>query len=141
MGLTPQFTKADIKNFIKKKVEGYRKAMEMRLQRAGEEFIILCKESGTYKDRTGNLRNAPFYLVLHDGKRVGAEFGQGKAGSKSKAFAEKVSSGYTLGYALICGDGMEYAAAVESRGKEVITGSTQTIETRLRDALKRIKDK
>jgi hypothetical protein len=141
MGLKPQFTQGDIKAFINKKLKGYQDAIELRLRRTGEEFIVLTKENGTYKDRTGNLRNAPFYIVTLNGVRLASKYGNGKVAAESRAFAEKVSGNYKKGYALICGDGMEYAAKVESLGKEVITGSTQIIEVRLREALLRIQNK
>jgi hypothetical protein len=138
MGFTPNFNKSQIKKDLQKALKNMKKAIELRLLRAGEEFLILARESGEYKDHTGNLRNAPFYIVLLDGRPIMKEFGTGEAANISKDFAEKIAAGYTSGYALICGDGMEYAAAVESKGKDVITGSTQIIEGKLKDALKRI---
>lgn len=142
MGLTPQFSQADIKAYVDKKLIAYHKAIVMRLRRSGEEFVTLAKEKGEYRDRTGNLRSAPFYIVLYDGVTLLEDLGsKAEASAKSKELIDKLISKFSSGYALICGDGMEYAAAVESMGKDVITGSTQIIEDKLKQALRNMKYK
>jgi len=100
-----------------------RKAVEA-LSYAGEDFVNNARGLSTYKDRTGNLRSSIGYAVLKDGEVVKKNL-QGTAEGQSKA--EEVIAelkGSTIGeLALIGFAGMEYAAAVESRGYDVISGS------------------
>lgn len=145
MGLIPGFTKADIKNFVEGKLRNYKKAIESRLIRTGEEFVTLARDLNTYKDRTGNLRSSIGYVVLYDGKVLTENFevkSGGDAGAeKAKSFIQKIAGDFQSGYVLICVAGMDYAAAVESKGKDVLTGTSQLVEEILKKSLKRIDDK
>ena len=141
--MTPGFTRNDIKAHIEKKLVAYNAAVEMRLKRTGEEFIVLARTNGAYTDRTGNLRNSAFYRLMYDGRVISESFATAgsEGAAKSRSFVDKIAKGYKKGYALICGAGMEYAAAVESQGKEVITGSSQIVEENLKQSLNRINSK
>lgn len=145
MGLTPGFTKKDINDYIQKKLKGYRKAIELRLKRTGEEFVKLARENGQYLDQTGNLRSSIGYIVLYNGIVLSEDYKAVNNGSegvkKAQSFAEKIADQYPEGFVLVCVAGMEYAAAVESKGKDVLTGSSQIAEQILKQALKRINDK
>lgn len=65
-----------------------------RLEEAGESAVGYNKEFGDYRDRTGNLRRSNFYEVTRSGNAL----------------------------TLSIGNSAEYAEAVESRGRMVITG-------------------
>lgn len=139
MGLSPQYSKADVKRLIKEKIKNYLAALEARLTRAGEEFVTMARDGGGYNDRTGNLRASIGYVLMYNGRMKSSSFPGNSTGQASaKKIARKISSQYPKGFVLVCVAGMEYAAAVESRGKDVITGSAQIIEGTLRKALKRI---
>ncbi|RNL50770.1 hypothetical protein [Pedobacter jejuensis] len=145
MGITPKFTKQDIKNAIKKKVDAYHRAVEARLKFTGETFLRIAREDGAYSDRTGNLRSSLFFKVLYNGKVLSDGFEAATGGDEglkeAKKIANKIARDYPKGFALVCGAGMNYAAAVESIGKDVITGSSQKIEKLLKSALERINGK
>lgn len=141
MGLNPQFTKADIKSYIDNKIRSYRAAILNRLQQAGEKFVILARNGGGYIDQTGNLRSSIGYLVLYNGSLLFEAFPGDKTEGKQKGLDLANKEYSTKGYCLICVAGMDYAAAVESKGKDVITGSSQIIEGWLKNALSGLKNK
>jgi len=99
----------------------------------GERYIAEGRASGTYKDQTGNLRNAHSYIIYKDGEKVAGVIGRPET---LKMFEHmKVDDGIQL----IVGDGMDYASYVEGKGYNVCTsGFMQTErETRnLRDNFK-----
>jgi hypothetical protein len=137
-------TREQIRKSIAEKIRIMDTAIISRFQSVGEQFIVDARNSGGYKDQTGNLRNSIGYLVLRNGLVVSmssfASSGKrstGKGAAKGKEFILLVAKDYPKGYVLICAAGMEYAAAVESRGKDVITGSSQLAESKIRQALNR----
>lgn len=82
---------------------------------------------GSFNDQTGNLRSSIGYIVVYDGKIVKEDFnhGGGPIGkAEGKQFAEYQAALNPKGWALITVAGMEYAAFVEAKGYDVITGST-----------------
>ena len=139
MGLTPQFKQSDIKAHIEKKMKAYRNAVLERLKQAGEKFVNIARDRGDYTDQTGNLRSSIGYIILYDGISLVEDFKQVKQGTEgvTKGKQEALKNAPSKGYALVVVAGMEYAAAVESKGKDVITGSAQQVEIWLRQAMKR----
>jgi hypothetical protein len=135
-------TTADI-NKMFAKLERIDKALESRFRYVGESFVKNARNSGDYADRTGNLRSSIGYLLLKDGKVIEAAFegAQSEGKQAGQAYASEVASGYNKGYVLIVVAGMSYAAAVESKGRDVLTGSSQKAKTQLAAALKTIGDK
>ena len=108
----------------------------------GEQCVNHARQHADFMDQTGNLRNSIGYVVLKDGREIGANFTRtakptasnstGKDGLKVGAdFARSLIAQYGSGYALIVVAGMEYAAAVEAKGKNVLTSAEQFAETRL----------
>jgi hypothetical protein len=100
------------------------------LQYQGEEFVNKARLSADFTDRTGNLRSSIGYIILNDGKTVVKNFQQSEKGTDKKSgvdaakkVATEVAREYPKGYVLIGVAGMRYAAAVESKGFDVITGS------------------
>lgn len=97
------------------------------LQYLGEEFVNKARLSDTYTDRTGNLRSSIGYIILKDGEVVDMNFEGGVEGKrKAEEFAKSIGIAHSHGYVLIGVAGMDYAAAVESKGYDVITGSAPT---------------
>lgn len=94
------------------------------LQYMGEEFVNKARLSGNYTDRTGNLRSSIGYIILQDGKTIDSNFEGNQIGkSQAQSFANEVSFQYPKGFVLIGVAGMKYAAYVEAKGFDVITGS------------------
>lgn len=124
-GLTPEFTQADIDRKIAEfQREKVRKIFEI-LSYVGINCVKYAKQNGNYTDRTGNLRSSIGYAVITDGtikqqQVEGTAEGQAQAGVLMTELAAK----FPQGMVLVVVAGMEYAAAVESKGYDVITGSS-----------------
>jgi hypothetical protein len=146
MGLVPKFTEAQLKQMIAEKVQRIETAVLFRLQRIGEQFVTDARLNGTYKDRTGNLRSSIGYIVLKNGEQYSeGGFVQIKTGvqgtSVGKSILTEAMLKFPKGYVLIVVAGMSYAAAVESKGRDVLTGSSQTAVISLKKAIERINTK
>lgn len=153
--IVPKFTKADIRKIMEEKAERINKAILLLLQRIGEAFVKNARSINTYKDQTGNLRNSIGYLIMRDGQQLVDNFRKSatilsKKGSKDGlkegkelaiAISEELSSKYPKGYILIVVAGMDYAAAVESKGYDVLTSSGKKAETDLKAAIVKLGDK
>ena len=103
------------------------------LQYKGEEFINRARSNNTYVDRTGNLRSSIGYIIMAYGKVRDMNFStQGKGWDKQTGklegieFAYKKAREFPQSFVLIGVAGMKYAAHVENKGYDVITGSAPT---------------
>lgn len=166
MALTPKFTNGQLTAELERRMAIIEQAFLSGLVRVGEQFITDARENGTYKDRTGNLRSSVGYVVLKNGQQwqgggfinTGAIFkGNGEVRKKyhSKYGEKAVSDGanqgreyiktiaakYPTGYVLIVVAGMDYAAAVESKGQDVLSGSAPQAVAALRKTLERVSRK
>lgn len=123
--LKPSFNIANIERVFEEFTETINNKTLESLQYMGEEFVNKAREQISYTDRTGNLRSSIGYIILHDGKTIEANISgsQNEGIAKASRFAAEVAADYPDGYVLIGVAGMEYAAAVESKGYDVITGS------------------
>lgn len=97
----------------------------------GETCVKYAREKGSYQDQTGNLRSSIGYAILVDGKKVSvAGFEEVKTGNMGIEtgiyFLNELAKQFNRGIVLIVVAGMDYAAAVESRGYDVLTGSELT---------------
>jgi hypothetical protein len=123
--LIPEFTQADIdrrvQDFTTKKI----KDIFETLSYIGINCVNYARKHHGYQDRTGNLTSSLGYAVIYDGEvkkqdLEGTTEGQAQAGSLIMELAVQFSQGMVL----VVVAGMEYAAAVESKGYDVITGSS-----------------
>jgi len=145
----PKFTKADVQRMLQKRLQVVERVIIDRLQYVGETFVRNARLDGNYNDLTGNLRSSVGYIVLKHGDKVaGSNFEPSGKGSdkttgstKGKSFINDISADFSQGYVLIVVAGMEYAAAVESRGKDVLTGSSTQATTDLKKAIDKVKAK
>ena len=116
---------AGLANFVEK---AERKQF-MVLSRIGEEFVNKAREKqpseGSFTDQTGNLRSSIGYIIVKDGHVLKEFFPGGKpvGSGTGKDVAKDLAATYVDGFILIVVAGMDYAAAVESTGWDVITGS------------------
>lgn len=150
MGLKANFTKADVKRAILVRKQALRRALLSRFELVGWEFVKAAREKtadqGGFNDVTGNLRSSiGFAIVDHavivDENYEAANNGQSGGIDEAKSFIRELASNFEDGYALIVVAGMGYAAAVESRGKDVITGSSLEAEATLKAAINNLKSK
>lgn len=143
--LVPKFNKIQINNFIQERKQRIEEAILTRLRFTGEQFVKNARENANFKDRTGNLRSSIGYVVMKDGQQLYENF-QTRAGGpegeeKAKEFMEDVKRDFPTGYVLIGVAGMEYAAAVESKGYDVISNSSTIAAESLKVAIKKLGDK
>ena len=125
--MNPLFGGQQIKNIFDKFQKNLDNKMVSTLQYLGEEFVNKARSVSTYKDRTGNLRASIGYVVLARGRVVAKNFvGKNKGKSAGTEIANEVAANYPNDYVLIGVAGMKYAAHVEAKGHDVITGSAPT---------------
>lgn len=120
------------------KVDYFTAQMEAEMIRAfsfvGEEFINKARNLSTYQDQTGNLRASIWYLVLSDGKQKKKSVISKKGDDNTSVqMVTTLSAKYKDGIVLIVGAGMEYAAYVEAKGYDVLTGSAPSDSQLLSD--------
>lgn len=139
------FKISDIKAFVEQSIINSQTAYINVLKFVGEGFIRDARINGNYEDRTGNLRSSIGYVILQDGKQIDLNFQLADRGTdkvtgidQGKLFAEQVVLEYPKGIVLICVAGMDYAYYVETKGFDVITGSTIELETRLKALLEQL---
>jgi hypothetical protein len=128
---------------MKSRVE---EAVIQRLQFIGEKFLSNARINADFIDRTGNLRSSIGYVIIKNGlQQSGSDWimiRQGKEGIVAgKRIIDELSRKYPTGIILICVAGMEYAAAVESKGYDVITSSAFLAENDFKKMISGIKTK
>ena len=90
---------------------------------------------GDYLDDTGNLRASIGYFVGNDGAIINA-----KGDLESTVIALKAISDVPKGWALVVVAGMNYAAAVEANGYNVISSSELYAKSELPNILQKLSD-
>lgn len=120
MGIKPTFTRKDVKTALVSQIKRLDTAVIYRMTYVGETFVKNARANGSYKDQTGNLRGSVGYVIFKDGVKRST----GPIPKNSRKLIEDLRSKYMAGYVLIVFAGMDYAAAVESMGKDVLTGSS-----------------
>lgn len=145
MAIKANFTIANIEKIFNEKLKNIEKAIIAALKRLGEECIEVARNQGNYIDQTGNLRSSIGYILLVNGVIVIEDFksaskDQDKKGVQTgKSFAEEMAKNYPNDYVLIVVAGMNYAAAVESKSRDVLTSSEIYAKQRLPQMLKSLK--
>ena len=150
MGLRAKF-KGDIDaTFAAFLAEVERQIIES-LCRIGEEAVTLAKlippERG-FTDRTGNLRSSIGYVVCKDGQPINLAFEAVKGGHEGvhtgQRLAMEIAGKHPEGYTLIVVAGMNYAAYVESKGRDVLTSAEteagKLLEKHMADMVANIQD-
>lgn len=122
--LRPQFTRESVEKHLNSVSSDIESKTLAALQYAGEEFVSKARTTQTYQDQTGNLRSSIGYVILKNGRSVLERFqGKSEGISAAQTTVNMVASEHPRGLVLIGVAGMNYAAAVESKGYDVITGS------------------
>lgn len=116
-------------------IEGHKEKMIEVLQYEGEAFVNRARTNNTYWDETGNLRSSIGYVIVFNGIVVDQNFKLSGSGSDKETgkleamnLASDLAGKYNRGWVLIGIAGMDYAAAVESRGFDVITNSANQVD-------------
>lgn len=142
--VVPKFTKADITKMLAKRRALVDIALLESLRFVGENFVLNARDHGTYKDQTGNLRSSIGYIIMKNGQQLEENFearGGSEGEERAKQVVEELKGKFPTGLVLIGVAGMDYAAAVESKGFDVISSSSNQAEISLRAALKSIEQK
>ena len=137
MPLIPGFNQGD----IDRKIDRFKVNIEQRiiwtLAMAGEKFVNDARNTQTYQDKTGNLRSSIGYIIARDGNIIQENIeGKAEGRAQAKKIANEVLRENKKGFILIGFAGMEYAAAVESKGYDVITGSIPGVKDLLKAKVK-----
>jgi len=137
MPLIPGFTQGDITRRIDRWFISIEQRIIWTLAMVGEQFVNDARNTQTYQDQTGNLRSSIGYIIAKDGVII-QENVEGKAEGRAQAkeIAREVLRENNKGFVLIGVAGMEYAAAVESKGYDVITGSIPAAKALLKKKIK-----
>ena len=138
MGISTNFNADDFrKNYEQALIDlisGIKDAFEL----AGLNAVAYARDKKPegvkdFTDRTNNLRSSIGYVLYKDGEKISSNFaaaGSGKDGNGSEGVesglkhAEQVASNYSNGFVLVLAAGMHYAAYVEAKGYDVLTGAS-----------------
>lgn len=148
-GLTPMWTDSEVERFLDYFVDRAGEKMFLLLQRAGEEFVKLARESGQYKDHTGNLRSSIGYVIVANGKIIARNFEKSDKGTdrttgknEARNLTNELSRLYRKGLVLIGVAGMDYAVHVEAiKNKDVISSAATHTEDWIKKQSKTLFDK
>lgn len=130
------FNLNDINSYIDDVVNGYIKYVEQVYIKAGQAMVEDARSrvkgtgSGSFGNITWNLRSSIGCVVYNGSQKVYSYFpvlSTGQEGSKvGEAYADEIAMMLTENneLTLVVVAGMEYAAAVESKGYNVITATS-----------------
>jgi len=135
MGIKATFSKDDIKKALLLRLKRLDAAIISRFIFVGETFVKNARANHTYKDQTGNLTSSICYIVFKDG----IQRSLGIIPEASRKLIEELRTKHLSGYVLIVATGMNYAAAVENMGKDVLTASSIKAKKDLQRSLKNFK--
>lgn len=119
------------------------------LIRAGEDFVTIARENGSYTDITGNLRSSIGYAVVKDGNVVFGKVTPAEKGSdkdtgmrEARRLMETLSHEHNTGWVLIGVAGMDYALFVETvSSRDVISSGYIATKRHLRQTIKKALEK
>ncbi len=111
----------------------------------GIAFVADAKANGQYENDTGNLRSSIGYIVAKGRKVLSSSFKVVAGGNKGR------SKGYFLAKSLLANNpdklirlivvaGMDYASILESKGRDVLTGSSLRATSNLRQLAERVRN-
>ena len=145
MGLIPGFSQSSVNNRVDRFVLSIEQRIIYTLAEVGEAFVNAAREKtpaeGSFNDQTGDLRSSIGWVIARDGNILTAKF-EGKTAegrAQGQKTADEVLRQYSKGFVLVVVAGMNYAAAVESKGKDVITGSIPAAKALLKKKIKEYK--
>lgn len=171
MGVVPQFSQKDLEAQFAKKLQARIDAYTQTLRFVGERFVVavrtkinadesyraamrkipkvngqlkvpITEATPRYKDVDGPLTSSVGYLIQDQGKLLYSSFpGSGTGKAVGEAAAAEMARMHPSGMVLIVVAGMQYAAAVESLGYDVLTGSSFVADRELEEALKPLREK
>lgn len=138
LGFKPAFDKEIIRGAMSIAVERSKKRVANFLIEAGKSFLAYAESNKGYNNVTFGLISSTGFLVLIDGDIVHEEFSEGgNNDGKQQGLKVAKDNAPEEGVVLIGVAGMDYALYVESKSKDVISGSSQQTEIMLKRALRK----
>lgn len=147
MGLKANFSRKDIKMALEMEKMKFHRVVVKELGKAGKEFVRLAwsktAREGGFSDVSHDLRSSIAFAVVYRGNIMMSGYSpngtaNGKSNAKKLIAEQKVK--YKDGYALLVVAGMDYATKVESKGRDVISGSSLIISDMLINAINKLKN-
>ena len=146
MGIKANFTKDDVRKRFDAFLDMVEQKQIERLQRLGEMCLIEARSNKGYMMQTGALLSSTGYEVFVDGVAIHSQFDVA-SGATSEAATKGIKAGQsvaenigkeTKGVALVVVAGMNYAAYVEARGKNVLSSAEHLAERELPRMLEKL---
>lgn len=133
----------EIERYTEEQLDRLKTVLLRNLAYIGEMCVNRARQSQGYKDQTGNLRSSVGYVISVDGRIVRAsDFSVVKTGRKGakdgETFARRVARQYPRGVCLIVVAGMNYAAYVSAKGRDVLDSSELLAESLTRSILRQL---
>jgi hypothetical protein len=144
MGINQITPMAEIERYLHEQIVRRERAIIYNLSYVGEQCVNQARSAGSYTDQTGNLRSSTGYVIAMDGRIVqsgGFEVVKtgGTGASNGKAFANQLVSQFPNDVVLIVVAGMNYAAEVSARGKDVIDSAELLAQRLVPQVMKKLK--
>lgn len=116
---------SEVDAYLEEQTQRIERRIIYNLSYVGEQCVNEARNSGSYTDRTGNLRSSTGYVIAKDGQIVRmSDFNavkNGKEGAKDgSAFARRLVNDFPDGIVLIVVAGMNYASYVSAKGYNVL---------------------
>lgn len=123
---------SQIDKYMERQLKRQERALINTLSYIGQQCVNRARVSGSYTDRTGNLRSSIGYIIAVDGKvrsisdfqPVSGSDGRGEQGTKTGAeYAKQIAAQYPIGTILVVVAGMHYAKYVAAKGFDVLASA------------------
>lgn len=109
--------------YLQEQIERHEEALMNLFNYVGTVCINEARASGSYQDRTGNLRNSIGYVIVKDGTIVESSYGEGTGGEAASQTLRQMAAKFPHGIGIIVVAGMNYASAVEARNYNVLSSA------------------
>lgn len=128
MPIKANFDQSKVTRHLEEMVARQERVLVNTLSYVGERCVNKARTSGSYTDRTGNLRSSIGYVVAVDGQiRTMSDFSGIKSGGEGASigqnYARELVSKFPQGIVLIVVAGMHYAKYVAAKGFDVIASA------------------
>lgn len=145
MGIVQTTPMQEIDAYMEQQLQRIEYALVRTLQYVGERCLTAARRSKSYRDITGNLRSSVGYVIAVDGTitnssdfRTVKTGGQGTQTGYEYAY-RLVREQFPQGICLIVVAGMNYAAYVTAKGKDVLDSAELLAEQLVPKMLSRLK--
>lgn len=147
MGIQSNFGMAALRKYAQSKKDKFVESSLEAYKTACIKMVQRAKQTNTYEDQTHALRSSIGCVLYHNGVEVynyfestggtGGEEGAQKGLSKARGVAENEGDKAIVAVVVA---GMDYALYVESKGYDVLTGSTRQFGSDLKAEFQNVKD-